>query len=320
MTIGLAASGPGAGLAIFRALAAVERVTSGAIGGFVSFAAITESGELRRAETQRGGTSTLFTEAERTGTDPPPEIANAPRAVLMSSGPDRPIPLAQFTPADPSAGLVSGHRLPNAIVPDGTKALNAIALSHLGEGQSAEAALLATLAAYPEADAGLILIDRTGAMAIGNSDFVNARVDRGEAVRTDATSGLTVAVIHNAIFPVGAVAPLAIETAIHAVAPLVAANGWITVAAGVELVAGPANRIHIDENARVNRIELCQKQLAAPGPQQGAALPFRSELIRDGIAVGHSVQEPYCCAQDGRLITLNNKASLQVPVWWSVPA
>jgi hypothetical protein len=61
VTIGIAVRAPNAGQAAFEALRTVERVARGAIGGFVSFVAITADGRLLRAETQRGGTSTLFT-------------------------------------------------------------------------------------------------------------------------------------------------------------------------------------------------------------------------------------------------------------------
>ncbi|WP_346907757.1 DUF6963 family protein [uncultured Roseibium sp.] len=69
MTIGIALSGPNAGLCLFKALAAVERISRGSIGGFVSFAVITADGQLLRAQTQDGGTTTLFG-----GEDPPAEI------------------------------------------------------------------------------------------------------------------------------------------------------------------------------------------------------------------------------------------------------
>jgi hypothetical protein len=38
MTIGIAACGPNAGLAIYRSLCAVDRVSIGRIGGFTTFA------------------------------------------------------------------------------------------------------------------------------------------------------------------------------------------------------------------------------------------------------------------------------------------
>jgi hypothetical protein len=77
MTIDIAACGPNAGLAICRRLRAVERVSTGSISGFATFAAIAADGELLRHETQRGGTSALFLEGEITGTESPPDVADA---------------------------------------------------------------------------------------------------------------------------------------------------------------------------------------------------------------------------------------------------
>src|ERR1700686_2557427 len=114
MTIGIAARGPNAGLAVYRSLRAAERVGTGSIGGFATFAAITADGKLLRHETQRGGTSTLFIEGESTGTEPPPEVAAATSAAVISSGPDRPEP-EKLLSADPLAGLVTGHRMPITI-------------------------------------------------------------------------------------------------------------------------------------------------------------------------------------------------------------
>ncbi len=55
MTIGIAAFGAGAGRGVIAALKAVECVGRGAIGGFVSFAAIKGDGSLVRASIQTGG-------------------------------------------------------------------------------------------------------------------------------------------------------------------------------------------------------------------------------------------------------------------------
>ena len=85
MTIGIAASGPHAAKAIIAALAAVEAIGTGAIGGFVSLAAIS-GGVLHRAQTQTGGGRALFEGPT------PPHFLEANLAVLMSSGPNRPAP------------------------------------------------------------------------------------------------------------------------------------------------------------------------------------------------------------------------------------
>jgi len=94
MTIGIVAHGPRAGLAIVRALRAIEAVGRGAIGGFVSFVSIASDGSVERAETQRGGTIGLFPNGETEGSAA--SLMEAPTAGLMSSGPDRPEPLIPF--------------------------------------------------------------------------------------------------------------------------------------------------------------------------------------------------------------------------------
>jgi hypothetical protein len=76
MTVGIGIAGPRAGLAAWHALRAVEAVTRGMIGGFVSMAVLSANGEVLRAETQRRGSAGLFP-----GGDPPPaRIAEAPAA------------------------------------------------------------------------------------------------------------------------------------------------------------------------------------------------------------------------------------------------
>jgi len=135
MTIGIGAYGPNAGWAVYDALKAAEKVGSGAIRGFVTFAAIGEGGVLYRADTQRGGSMTLFTEGETTGVEPPPLVATARFAGLISSGPDRPEPLAQYLTADPKGGLVTGHRIPPTTGVSG-EAMNCEALGLMVSGKS----------------------------------------------------------------------------------------------------------------------------------------------------------------------------------------
>src|SRR5690606_22937806 len=112
MTIGIAAHGPNAGLAVMRALAAVEAVGRGAIGGFVSFVALTEKGGAEWRSVQSGGSAALFGAGQHSM---PSVLARARNAAVMSSGPNRPEPLCQFTPALEHVGLVTGHRMPNTI-------------------------------------------------------------------------------------------------------------------------------------------------------------------------------------------------------------
>ena len=103
--------------------------------------------------------ATLFVAGEATGIPPPPAIAAARWAGLMSSGPDRPEPLARFTPADPAVGLIQGHRLPNSAGSDG-RPLNEVVLARMRAGETPAVAVAAVLEAASDADAGIIALDR----------------------------------------------------------------------------------------------------------------------------------------------------------------
>ena len=311
MTIGIAVTGPRAGLAAFRALAAVESVARGAIGGFVSFAAITGDGRLIRAETQRGGTGTLFTAGETTGVEPPPEFAEARLAVLMSSGPDRPAPLAQFTPGDAAVGLVTGHRLPNVPIPEG-RALNVEVLALLADGASPEEAL-ALLEAYPESDAGIIALARDGRMALADTARVRRRDDVGAILLTHKDPPLTVGVIHNAIFPVAPLARLAAAAAIDTVAPADRIDREVVVNAGLPLSVAPASRLLVGADGIATGIEVDRPEWLGPR-WDGAALPRGAVVCEDGRPIGTVVFEPYCVAEKGRLVSMSGRQSIRLGV------
>ena len=176
MTIGIAASGPGAGRAILDALSAAEGVGTGAIGGFLSFACLTDTG-LWRCGRQRGGARGFLNEGL------PDKIGAAPLAVLMSSGPDRPEPLSQFTPGADGVGLVTGHRFPNAPDRDGI-ALGAAALALMRQGADPQAAASAVAWANPDADAGLICLDLAGRIGQANTAYVAGFPGLGVADRS----------------------------------------------------------------------------------------------------------------------------------------
>src|SRR5690606_7545797 len=237
MTIGIGAAGPNAGLAVFKALAAAEAVGAGAIGGFAVFAALTGNGRLFRAETQRGGSATLFTEGETTGTAPPPEIAAAPFAALMSSGPDRPAPLAQFLAASES-GLVTGHRLPNTPGADG-RAVNEAVLAAMAAGRSAEQSLSLVLEKDPDVDAGMIALGPERGLFALNSRLVAARPDLGGA--TLVSGDAAVAVLHNAIRPATELAPLVAAVALGIMAPPHLIAGHAVVRAGTPVALANAH-------------------------------------------------------------------------------
>ena len=240
MTIGIGAIGPNAGLAVFKGLQAAERVGTGSIGGFAVFAAISEDGRLFMSETQRGGTATLFTAGETSGVLPPSEIAAAPYAAVMSSGPDRPAPLSQFLAADPAIGLVTGHRLPNAAGRAGI-ALNKAVLALMGRGMSAQVALAEVLDAEPDADAGMIALGKGLGIAARSSRLVEGRPDLGAARRVAEEA--TVEVLHNAIKPHASLAPLVADIVLGVLQPTFLPAGSITVHAGTPAhPVGPASR------------------------------------------------------------------------------
>ena len=309
MTIGIGAAGYRAGLAVFAALAAAERVASGAIGGFAVFAAIDEDGQLHRAETQRGGTTTLFTEGERTGAPPPAAVAEAPYAAVMSSGPDRPAPLSQFLAAAPAVGLVTGHRLPNGTGREGI-ALNQAVLNRIARGMDAESALNEVLVAEPDADAGMIALGPSCGIAALNSALVARRYDLGHAAAS-SPCGAAVEVIHNAILPSRSLAPLIADIALSIMAPARPALGEITVSAGTPVRHGDADRVSVDETGNAVLVETVNSRLVE-GRHNCAAIYLGSSVMRDGKIIGVTLMEPNVIVDAGRIVSLSGQTSVAI--------
>ena len=308
MTIGIAAFGPNAGRAVTRALRAVERVGRGAIGGYVSLVALTADGGVLRAETQRGGVAALLTAA---GELPAP-LATADFAGLMSSGPDRPEPLSQFTPADGQVGLVTGHRMPNDYGA-GDVRLNDEVLALMRAGASPAAAIRRVVAANPEADAGLIALDRQGRLGLGDTPHVAKRGDRGRARLLSPCGRAGVAVLHNAILPHRPLAKLAAEMALDAMLPPDRVEGWITVAAGARLVpAGAGCWLEVDAAGQVTLIGVDRPHLLRGRWSFGVG--HEPELRRDGRRIGSVLYEPYMIIEDGVLRSADGQNSLRLPI------
>lgn len=291
MTVGIAVSGPSAGRAALAALRVVEAVGRGAIGGFVSLAVLDAEGTLRRAATQRGGAAALH--------PLDPAIAEAPLAALMSSGPDRPEPLAQFTPGEAGLGLVTGHRLPNMARP-GALAPNEAALAALREGRGVEAAATRPLEEDPEADAGLIVMDTAGRIALGNSAAVATRDDLGAALVRDAARGLAVGVLHNSIFPHAALAALAVSAALDAARPEDTTDAEAGVI-GTRCRLGPARGLEIDAAGRAAGITVVDPVWLCP-EWEGSAVRRGDPVRQDGTLVGHVTREVYGILRDGRIV------------------
>jgi hypothetical protein len=308
MTIGIGAAGPNAGLAVFRALAAAEAVGTGAIGGFAVFAALTADGRVHRAETQRGGTATLFTEGETTGTAPPPEIAAAPFAALMSSGPNRPAPLTQFLAAS-DVGLVTGHRLPNTPGPDG-RPVNEVVLAAMAEGRSAVKSLSLVLDGDPDVDAGMIALGPERGLATRNSRLVAARPDLGGA--TLASGDSTVAVLLNAIRPAAELAPLVAAVALEVLAPPYVVAGHAVVRAGTPLVLGDAHRVALGPDGVATLIETTDARILS-GRHVCAAVYLGASIVQDGMILGRTVVEPNVLVEGGRILRLSGQTEVRVP-------
>jgi len=294
MTLGIAVSGPTAGLAAFRALVAVEAVARGAIGGFVSFVAIGEDGKLSSAETQCGGGMALFG-----GQDPPPRLAGARLAVLMSSGADRPDPLIQFTPADPSLGLVTGHRFPNIPVAGG-HIPNQVVLAALAS-LPPDQAVAKALALDPCADVGLIAVNLDGEIALGNSPGVAARDDIGEAMVEDGAIGMRVGVLHNSVFPHAALADLAVSVALDVARPMDKADGATTLVSA-PLKLGGERRLVLGAGGAVHEIHVTKPEWLEACWQGSAVCRGDPVFNADGILVGVVSREVYCVARNGRIV------------------
>jgi hypothetical protein len=303
MTIGIAVHGPMAGLATFKALQAVERVGRGAIGGFASFVVITAQGELLRAETQRGGTATLFTAGESICALPPQAFAEAPWAAVMSSGPDRPAPLSQFTPGRAGVGLVTGHRLPNMPGADGVP-VNRAVLDRMAHGQSAPDAARAVLAANPEADAGIIALDHAGRIHAGNTAQVEARPDLGQAVVHAPGERMAVAVLHNAIHPHAPLAQLAASVAVDTVLPVDRPDIWVQLEAGVPVELGAENCVFVDAANLAHRVTVTAPEWLT-GRRDGAVVRLSAAVRRGGQLIGHTTCEPYGVVEAGRIVSLS---------------
>ncbi|MFO1350265.1 MAG: hypothetical protein U1F68_06125 [Gammaproteobacteria bacterium] len=316
MTIGIVAYGPNAGLAVFQALRAAERVAWGAIGGFASFAAISTTGGLLRAQTQRGGTTTLFVDGDRVGVDPPPLLAEARIAAVMASGPDRPEPLSQFVPGDPAVGLVSGHRLPNTAGREGM-IINLDVLERMRRGASPRAAVDAVLDANPQADAGLIAVDLQGNVYARNSWRVIQRPDLGWAGRERDHPKAAVAVLHNAIQPAHALAPLAVEVALAVMTPAFPIDCWIVVEAGTRVVLGARDAVMVDAELRATQVITTDATLL-DGRRDGAAIYLGAVVRGADRILGITAREPYCVLENGIIRSLNGQPSLRVAVCGAV--
>jgi hypothetical protein len=305
MTIGIGAHGPYAGLAVYKSLRVAERVGSGSIGGFATFAAITAGGKLLRHATQRGGTSTLFLDGEITGTEPPPEVAAATSAAVISSGPERP-ELEKLLTADPVAGLVTGHRMPITVGADGIP-VNQHALALLKEGFSARQAIDIVIDRNPEVDVGLIAVDRDGQVYGRNSSRVLRRPDlaEGRAQR----DGASVVVFYNAIRPWSALASLVTAIALDAMLGLPKPDGYVIVNAGIPVLGADETAIHTDANNIATHVTTNETHLLT-GHQICTGIYLDSPVYREGRLIGYTMLETLTTFSDGKVEAMSGQTSV----------
>jgi hypothetical protein len=310
MTIAIGAYGPHAGLAIFKALQAAEAVGEGAIRGFVMLALMTQDGSLERFETQRGGTRTLFTEGETTGVEPPEVVREAIAAALISSGPDRPVPLSQFLTADAQVGLVTAHRVPQGPSINGIP-LNVEVLEMLKQGKSAQAATETVLSQNPFADVGFITIDRTGNLYVQNAPRVEKRPDVGMAYRKDDATGAKLAVLHNAIAPAASLAPLVADIGFRQMVQVDSIVGWFTIAAGVPIVYGEVDAVEIDEQGAAQKVVTSDRTFT-DRDRSGVGIYLHSLVHQNGQVLGKTLFEPICLVRNGRILTMSGQTTLRM--------
>ncbi|MDJ1160215.1 hypothetical protein QNA08_18540 [Chelatococcus sp. SYSU_G07232] len=292
MTLGIAASGPGAGRAVLATMTAAELLGRGEIGGFAVLAALTADGRLLRAETQRGGTCGLLRD------NPPAAVAAiraAERVAVITSGPDRPTPLTRFLPGAPGVGLVTGHRLPDTPGADG-EPLNRAVLVRLAAGLEPAAAVAAVTASAPEADAGFIALAADGRLALADTARVARRPDAGRFEA--AGDGWAVGLLHNSI-----AGPPDFARSVGGFAAAFLSGGraavrLLALAAPVPIRAAGQDRVHIDGEDRILAIETANPALPS-ARRRGGAIYLGSAVLREGRVVGHTASEIVVDMADG---------------------
>lgn len=313
MTIGIGTSGKNAGEAAFKALQAVERVTTGSIRGFAVYAVIKEDGKVQMYTTQRGGTKTLVIKGETTGVLPPKEVFKAKIAALISSGPDRPEPLSRVLPSKENIGLVSGHRIPIAPCIVTGKPLNWRALELMESGLNAIEAVNKVMDDNPNADAGLICVDIKGNVGIKNSRRVDARPDVAMSFKEDKESRARVGVLMNEIHPEKSVTELAAETALMIMSEERKPDTEILVRVGLKVEAGNEDLVHINKNNEVTKV-VTTDEWALKGEALCVTPYLLSKVFKESKEIGYTIEEPLTLLKDGVIADLAGQKEFYIGV------
>lgn len=303
MTIGMAVRAPAAGAALLTALSRLEAISDGAIGGFVSVAAMTADGTIARAEVQRGGARALLDSLQDRA------VLECPLAVVMSSGPDRPAPLAQFTPARARVGLVTGHRFPNTLGSNG-KPIAEEALDLIENGLSPDAAVSQVVTTNPRSDAGLILLSANGRIGIADSPLLRRHHDRGMAL--EQTDSYSVAVLHNSIEPTQLLAPLALYLVKNALGVTHGVLPVLRLAAGVPVHhSSDRSCIVVDGSGEATALEIATE--CHGDDPWSAGLGPKAAIMRADRLIGHTNVDPFLVIRGGRLVSVNGLEALSLP-------
>lgn len=312
-TIGIGASGPHAGEAVFKALRAAEKVGEGSIGGFAVYAVMKKDGKVELYKTQRGGSSTLITRGETTGVMPPEDVLEARIAAIISSGPDRPEPLERALPAKENVGIVTGHRIPIAPCRIHGKAINQEILELMEGGATADEAVEKVIGENMEADVGIIAIDKDGRVSMKNTARVERRTDVAAIKKEDEAKGAVVAVLMNEIHPVPGVAEIAAGTAIDIMTEKRKPDAEIVVRVGSKVEFGPRDEVHVDENMiAIKHVTSDKDNLKG---EKVCCVPYGgAHVFQKGREIGYTITEPLTILKDGIIKDLSGQKEFRVAI------
>lgn len=280
--------------------------------------AMTTAGEVHVFSNYgRGGTATLFISGEETGVPPPPEIAEARLAGLVSTGPRGPWSGSYDGPHPwygDAVGFVIGHRLPDA------EGASGLPVDHetfklMQEGLSAREAVDRVMSANPRVDAGLIAVDADGAVAMHNSELVDERPDYGRARGEDPSSGAVVETIFNEIHPPQAVAQVVVNKALEVMTGSREPDFQITLRAGLVVEQGSENVVEVNEQFEAVRVTTTEAEYLIG--EKEAVIPYiLSRVMQDGRTIGYTINEPLTELEDGRIEELSTQN--EVKLWVKV--
>jgi len=302
MTITIGAFGPNCAQAVLKGLRAAESIATGSIGGFAAFAAITDTRDVFRSETNRGGSRTLFVEGEQTGVDVPEAAQRSTMAALISSGPDRLFPAA-YIAVDSAVGIVTGHRLPNTLSVQ-KKPLNQETLDLMSAGKSVYDAVNITLDQNPEADAGIMALHLRGNIYSRNSERVRRRPDTGFARLSDTDMTAVVEVLHNSIRPRRGLAKAVTEIVLERMIVSEKTTGRIEVKKGVPIRFGRNHKVLINQQGLAAEI-ISTDPLLTQGEHNCVAIQLGCEVWQEGRCIGKTLIEANTIVRNGSVISFN---------------